>query len=134
MGKPVKYRPPRRINIVSIGFIAALGVGVYLAYQYIPLLLLKSEAYRVLEERGSQLAGRRSAFLENPAQLEELKRQMLADLRAAGVDDPGAEVWIEPEGSSVRFGVIYSKWIEWPYDIIERQESVYEIEHIAKVR
>jgi hypothetical protein len=50
-------------------------------------------------------------------------------LRQVGVDDPDAEVWIEAEGREARFGVIYSKWVTWPFDVIEKQEHVYELEH-----
>lgn len=134
MPRIVKYRKPRKINAVSI-FLAILGaLLVYLGYQYIPNYMLEQEAYRVLEETSSHFAGRKSRYLATPDGLLTLRRRMHNNLRLIGVDDPDAESWIEVDGNEVRFGVIYSKWIEWPFDIIAKQEKVYEIEHTIVVR
>jgi hypothetical protein len=134
MPRIVKYRKPRKINVVTIllGILAAFLV--YLGYQYIPNYMLEQEAYRVLEETSSHFAGRKSRYLATTDGLVTLRRRMHNQLRLHGVDDPDAESWIEVDGHEVRFGVIYSKWIEWPFDIIPKQEKVYEIEHTIVIR
>ena len=58
MTTPVKYNKPRRINVVSVVLVALLAMAGYATYLYLPLYLTKHEAYRVLEETGSKVAGR----------------------------------------------------------------------------
>jgi len=134
MPRIVKYRKPRRINLVTI-LLGILAVFlVYLGYQSIPNYMLEQEAFRVLEETSSNFAGRKARYLETPDGLVTLRKRMHNQLRLIGVDDPDAESWIEVDGNEVRFGVIYSKWIEWPFDVIAKQEKVYEIEHTIVIR
>jgi hypothetical protein len=134
MPRIVKYRKPRKINAVTI-LLAILAIFiVYLGYQYIPNYMLEQEAYRVLEETSSHFAGRKSRYLATHGGLETLRRRMHNRLRIIGVDDPDSESWIEVDGNEVRFGVVYSKWIEWPFDIIAKQEKIYEIEHTIVIR
>lgn len=130
MDEPVKYKKPARINVVSVSLALGLGVLVLLGWQYIPLYLLKQEAYRVLEETGSVFSGRKGMYLEDPLAREELRGKMERDLRAVGIDDQDAETWIDVEGKEVRLGIAYGKWIEWPFDVIARSEKVYEVEHV----
>jgi len=134
MPRIVKYKKPRKINFVTIllGILAAFLV--YLGYQYIPNYMLEQEVYRVLEETSSNFAGRKSRYLEAPDEMLTLRNRMHNQLRVIGVDDPDAESWIEVDGNEIRFGVIYSKWIEWPFDVIPKQEKVYEIEHTIVIR
>ena len=131
MAQAVKYKKPRRINVVSVSLVLALGLAVYLGLQYFPLFLQKQEAYRVLEETSSAFSGRRNYYLEDTKAAEHLRRTMTADLRRVGINDPDLESWIEVEGKEVHFGVVYSIWIEWPFNMISKQEFVYEVEHVV---
>ncbi len=129
MAQAVKYKKPRRINVVSVSLALAAALFVYLAYQYLPLFLQKQEAYRALEETGSSFHGRRSYYSQDPKATENLRRRMEADLRRVGINDPELETWIEYEEHQAEFGAIYSIWIEWPWDILPKQEFVYEVIH-----
>ncbi len=133
MPRVVKYKRPRKINVVTVTLAAILGLAVYLGMQYLPLYILKSEAYRVLEETGSHFVGRFARYTSNPRDMDTLRRRLLNELRLVGMDDPDAEVWIEAEGREARLGVIYSKWVSWPFDIIPREEHVYELEHVVQL-
>ena len=125
----MKFRKPRSINTVSISLLIVLLIGAFLTYQYLPLYFLQSEAYRVLEETGSKFAGSKGLYRSDARALEDLRRKMQSDLKALGIEDPNIETWIEIDGPQTRLGVIYSVWLEWPLDIIPRQEKVYEVEH-----
>lgn len=133
MAKPVKYNSPRRFNLVSIPLFAALGLFVYFAYQYVPLLFLKHEAFRILEENGSALIGHRALYKNNGAAREKLRRKMESELRAVGVDDPELESWVEIENGEARLGAIYSEWVHWPFELFPKREMVYEVEHRCSV-
>lgn len=134
MAQAVKYKRPRKINLVSVTLGSITALIVYLGYQYLPNYLLEQEAYRVLEETASHFYGSRMRYLANPDLIENLRRRMHNEMRLMGVDDPDSESWIEVDDHEVRFGIIYSKWITWPFDVIEKQEKVYEIEHTVAVR
>jgi hypothetical protein len=129
MAEPITYKKPRRINIVSVTLVLALALAAYAAYQFLPLYFQKQEVYRVLEETSSAFSGKRSLYVEDPSSRETLRRNMENDIRNIGVDDPELETWIEVDGTEVRFGAVYSKWVEWPLGIVARQEHVYEVEH-----
>ncbi len=129
MTTPVKYKKPRRINAVSITLAFVLLVAGYAAYMYLPLYFLQHEAYRVLEETGSKLSNRARFYTDDGPAREELRRKMQRQIKDVGVQDPNIETWIEFEGKEVRVGVLYSAWVEWPFDVIEKQESIYELEH-----
>ncbi len=131
MARPIKYKRPRKINAVSVTLGLILFVAGYLAYKLFPLFLLKQEAYRVLEEFGSAYAGRDNAYRADPKKVEELRRKMTAELRNIGIADPDLETWIEVDQREARFGAVYSAWVSWPFDVIEKQEHVYEIEHVV---
>jgi hypothetical protein len=129
MAKPLKYKKPRKINAVSIGLVFALLVIVYLTYQYLPLFLLRQEAYRVLDEISSEYTATAGRFMAEDAELDKLTAKLSRELRRVGVRDPDMEHWIEPNGENeVAIGVIYSDYIEWPMDLIPKQERVAEIE------
>ncbi|MEX1367481.1 MAG: hypothetical protein AB1Z98_30415 [Nannocystaceae bacterium] len=129
MTTPVKYNKPRRINVVSIVLVALLAMGAYATYLYLPLYLTKHEAYRVLEETSSKIAGRAGLYAEDSSARDEVRLTMQRQIKGLGVDDPNIETWIEFEGKEVHLGVVYSTWVEWPFGIAERQESIYELEH-----
>lgn len=129
MTTPVKYKKPRRINPVSIVIVALLALGAYATYLYLPLYLTKHEAYRVLEETSSKVAGRPAFYAEDSSARDKLRLDMQRQIKGVGVEDPNIETWIEFEGKQVHLGVVYSAWVEWPFDVVERQESVYELEH-----
>lgn len=129
MAKPVKYKKPRRINPVSVTLAAiALVLGV-VAWEYVPLYITRNEAYRVLESYGSTFSGRDSYYTQDNIARESLRRKMNSELRTVGVSDTDMESWIEVDGKELRLGVVYSKFIEWPFDIVRRTEEIYEIEH-----
>ena len=129
MADPVKYKKPRKINPVSVTIVGVLGVLGLMAWEYAPLVILKSEAYRVLESYGSKISGRSSYYLDDPIARNSLRLKMESELRLAGVNDRDMETWIEVDGSEVSLGVVYSKFIDWPFDIVSRTEELYEIEH-----
>ena len=129
MGQPVKYRKPRRINVVSVSIVAVLLVIGVVVYEYLPLYITKLEAFRVLEEHGSTFRGRARHYSSDTLAREELESKMSSALRQIGVNDPEMACGIEVDGKEVTLWVEYSKFIDWPFDIIERQEEVYEVEH-----
>jgi len=131
MATPVKYKKPRRINVVSVTLVLVLALAAYAAYQWLPLYFRRHEAYRVLQETGSKLAGRAGYYEADAQAREEMRRTMQRQLVEIGIDDPKIETWVEIEGKEARLGVVYSAWIEWPLDVVERQESVYEVEHVV---
>jgi hypothetical protein len=135
MIQKVKYKKPRKINPISVSLAAVFGLLGFLAYQYVPLALKSGEATRVLDEAASKFNGQPGRYLKNEKELNRLKRQIRNDLMLAGVTDPNLETWIEADSSDlVRFGCLYSEWIEWPFDIIDRQEKVYELEYTLHVK
>jgi len=129
MPESVKYKKPARINIVSVTIALAIAIMAVLAWQYIPVHVEKQEAYRVLEEYGSQFMSRKSMYLEDANARDQLRRKMINDLRTAGIEDPQAEFWIEVDGHEVTLGVAYVAVIEWPFGLLPRQEKLYELEH-----
>ena len=131
MAVDVKYKPPRKINPVSVTIVGVFALSAYMVYQYFPLFLLKQESYRILEETGSRYAGKHSFYRATPKRMEKLKRKMHSELRTVGVTDTEMESWIEIDGPEVRFGCIFSVFVHWPFEIVEAQEFVYEHEHIV---
>lgn len=129
MTSPVTYKKPRLVNIVSVTLALVLGFGAYFSYQYIPIFLVKQEAYRILEETGSRMASHASLYEREDKEREKLRRKLDADLRILGVRDPDMETWIEIDGNNVEIGVIYSDYVEFPLDIFARREFVQELVH-----
>ena len=135
MIQKVKYKKPRKINPISVSLAAFLFLIGFLAYQYVPLALKKGEATRVLDEAASKFAGQPGRYRAVEKEMNRLKRQIKNDLYLVGVVDPDLEIWIEEDSNNqVRFGCLYSEWIEWPFDVIERQEKVYEIEYTLSLK
>lgn len=130
MATPVQYKKPRRINVVSVTLVLLLVLAGYAAWQWAPLYFRRNEAYRILQETGSKMAGRAGFYEQDADAREDLRRTMQRQLVDVGIDDPKIETWIEIEGKELRLGVVYSAFIEWPLDVIEPQESVYEVEHV----
>jgi hypothetical protein len=133
MAEAIRYKPPRLVNPVSVTIALIIGSIVFAGYQYLPLYFQKLEAYRVLEETGSKFSARRNFYLSQPTARETLRRQMEADLRHIGVNDPEMETWIEVEGKEASLGVVYSEWVEWPFGLIEPTEHVYQSEHFVRL-
>lgn len=129
MATPIKYIKPRRINVVSVTLLLAVLIAGYAAYLYLPLYFLRHEAYRVLEETGSEVSVRGAFYMEDSPARDELRKKMQRKIKDMGVDDPNIETWIEFEGKEAHLGVVYSVWVEWPFGLIERQETLYELEH-----
>ncbi len=129
MIEPIRYKKPRRINFVSVTLVLALALGVYAAYQFLPLWFMKNEVHRVLQETSSTFAGRRNLYVEDAQARDTLRRRMETDIRNLGVDDPDLETWIEVDRGEARFGAVYSRWVEWPFGVVAPQEHVYEVEH-----
>lgn len=134
MATPVKYKRPSRINVVSVTLLLVVLFGGYAAYLYLPLYLTRHEAYRILEETGSKIAGRPGYYREDSSARDDLRLQMQRTIKNSGIDDPRMETWIEFEGQQVRVGVYYSLWVEWPFDLMPKRESEYELEHTLVVR
>lgn len=131
MATPVQYKKPRRINAVSVTIVLLLALAGYAAYQWLPLYFKRHEAYRVLQETGSKLAGRAGFYEQDTQAREDMRKTMQRQLVEVGIDDPKIETWIELEGKEARLGVVYSAWMEWPLDVVERQEILYEVEHVV---
>jgi hypothetical protein len=123
----VEYKQPRKLNIVVIAIVVALVAGVYLMWLYLPAYFLKSEVMRVLDETSSEFTGQTSRMLAERKLVDKMLADMRSDIQALGVDDPKAEYWIEiDDENQVRFGVLYSDWIELPFT--EPKEVVNELE------
>lgn len=131
MAQAVKYKKPRRFNSVTVVLLVVTGLTIFFAYQYLPLFMQKQEAYRVLEETGSAFAGKRTYYEKKADATEALRMRMTNDLRRVGVQDPDLETWIELEDHEAEFGAVYSIFIEWPFQLIEKQEFVYEVQHVV---
>lgn len=132
MTEMVKYKKPRRINVVSVSLALLVAFGIYMGVQWLPQFLQKQEAFRVLEETGSKFSKRRSLYINHADKAEALRRQMANELRRTGVEDPEMETWIEIDEHEARLGVLYSSWLEWPFDVVARTESIQEIEHVVE--
>jgi hypothetical protein len=130
MPTPVEYEKPRRINVVSVTLVLLLLLAGYAAWQWAPLYFQRHEAHRVLQATGSTIAGRAGFYERDDDAREDLRKAMQRQLVEVGIDDPKLETWIEIEGKELRLGAVYSAWIEWPLDVIERHESVYQVEHV----
>lgn len=129
--QPVKYKKPRRINSVSITLLLFAIAVVYLAYQWIPIVFLKYEANRILEEAGSKMTKQAKLFQTDRRALEQLRGKLRGDLYGVGVDDPQVDVWIEFENNEARIGTVYSVWVHWPFDILKPHEVEYQMEHVV---
>ena len=130
-----KYKKPRKINAVSISLAFVAFVLGWVVYQYLPATLLKQEAYRVLDETASKFAHRKSLYLTSKPDLAKLRGKMNSQLRLVGIKDPAMESWIEIDDKHhVRFGVLYSYFIEWPGDVIKKQEKTVEMEYPLEIR
>lgn len=127
MNKPVTYKQPRKLNIVVIAILAALVAGAYAAWIYVPVALRKSEVMRVLDETSSEFTGQAARMLADNKVVDKLRRDMASDIQAVGVNDPQAEYWIEiDDDNTIRFGVLYSDWIELPFT--EPREKIVELQ------
>lgn len=130
MAESVEYKKPRKLNIVVIGLVAALVIGVYLLWVYLPAYFRKGEVMRVLDETSSEFTGQVSRMLAEPKLIEKMVADMRSDIQQLGVNDPQAEYWIEVDDENqMRFGVLYSDWIELPFG--EPKEVVNELEMLC---
>ncbi|MEE9384721.1 MAG: hypothetical protein V3V08_15060 [Nannocystaceae bacterium] len=135
MVKTVHYKRPRKINPVTVSLALAVSLSGYMAYQYLPMLLRKNEAARIIDETSSKFAGRKSRFLASAQRIEQLRKTMHADLVRVGISDPDMETWIEVDSiHAIRFGVAYAETIRWPHDWIEPQLRVFEVERDLELR
>lgn len=129
MTEGFKYKKSR-FNIVAIAIVLLLAGGAYLAYVFVPVRMRASEAMRVLDETSSEFTGQSSRMLADRKVVDKLRRDMIGDLQAVGITDPQAEHWIEiDDANTVRFGVLYSDWIELPFS--EPRERVHELEMLC---
>jgi len=123
----VDYKKPRKFNIIAVIIVLALVAGAYFLWVYLPVSLRKSEAMRVLDEVSSTFTGQASRMLADDKVVDKLRRDMMGQLQDVGIDDPNAEYWIEIDSDDqIRFGVLYSDWIELAWG--EPKETVNEIE------
>jgi hypothetical protein len=130
VAEAVRYKQPRKFNLVVVALLVALFAGAYAVWIYLPISLRKSEVMRVLDEISSEFTGQAAQMLANDKQVDKLLRRMKTDIRALGVDDPKAEYWIEiDDPDQVRFGVLYSDWIDLPFT--EPREKVVELQMLC---
>lgn len=131
MAQAIRYKRPRKLNVVSLSLLAAFVSAVVVASEYLPMYLRKQEAYRVLDETSSTFAGQKHRYLKDPASLEQLTHKMAAELRRLGIDDPDMEHWIEPENDhTIRFGVVYTEVLTWPFDLVGPHEKEIQAEYV----
>lgn len=127
MAEAVAYKQPRKFNLVVITLLVALVAGAYALWIYLPVSMRKSEVMRVLDETSSEFTGQAARMLAVDDEVEKLLRSMRSDIQAVGVNDPDAEYWIEiDDENQIRFGVLYSDWIELPFT--EPREKVVELQ------
>lgn len=130
MAEPVRYKQPRKLNWVVVVLLLALVGGAYLVWVYVPVSLRKSEVMRVLDETSSEFTGQSSRMMAERKLVDQLQRKMQSDIQLVGVEDPKAEYWIDLDSDDrVRFGVLYSDWIELPFS--EASERVVELEMLC---
>lgn len=130
MSESVKYKKPRKINVVVIGLLAMLVGGAYLLWLYLPQSFRKSEVMRVLDETSSEFTGKSSRMLGDRKLVDQMVNDMRTLIYELGITDPDAEYWIEiDDDNQVRFGVLYSDWIELPFT--EPKEVVNELEMLC---
>jgi hypothetical protein len=130
MAQALKYKRPRKFNVVTIALILIAMLIVFLLSQYIPLYFREQEAYRILDETSSQFAGKKNRYLASDPHIMQLQERMANDLRLVGITDPDMEYWIEVDNkNTVRFGVVYGETITWPWDIIPPQSKEVELEY-----
>ena len=126
----VTYKKPRKFNIVVIGILAALTAGIYLAWVYLPAYFRRSEVIRVLDETSSSFTGKASRMLADQKLVDSMLNEMASTIRDLGVNDPHAEFWIEiDDDDTLRFGTLYSDWIELPFT--DAREVVNELEMLC---
>ncbi|PRP96492.1 hypothetical protein [Enhygromyxa salina] len=127
MNEPVKYKKPRKFNIVVIVILAVLIGGGYVLWIYIPAYFRKGEVMRVLDETSSEFTGQASRMLAEPKLVDHMLSEMRNDIEELGVQDPQSEYWIEvDDDDQIRFGALYSDWIDLPFG--EPKEVVNELE------
>ena len=134
MSEIVKYKRPRKINVVSVSLTLILIFLGYMASQYVPIWILRSEANRVLDEHTSKFSGAKNRYLQVEKDRKRLKAEMSTELRRVGINDPDMEVWLEVESQTeVLFGVLYSEYVNYPFELMPRKEIVEEIEYVLKL-
>jgi hypothetical protein len=130
VAESVQYKKPRKINIIVIGLLAALVIGVYLVWVYLPFYFRKSEVMRVLDETSSEFTGQASRMIAERKLVDQMVKDMGTQIAELGVNDPDAEYWIEiDDDDQIRFGALYSDWIELPF--IKSREVVNELEMLC---
>jgi len=132
---PINYKKPRRINFVSVSLTLVAASFLYVGSQLLPNFLAKQEAYRALDEISSKFSGSRGRYLHDKQAFRSLSAELVAELRRSGVSDPQMETWIEIDSpQEVRFGVVYSEYFVWPFDVIEAHERVVELEYLLEMK
>ena len=131
VAESVKYKQPRKLNIVVIAIIAALVIGAYALWIYMPSYFRKSEVMRVLDETSSEFTGKASRMLAEKKLIDNMLARMRSQIQELGVNDPIAEYWIEVDDENqVRFGVLYSDWLDIPF-ADEPKEVVNHLEMLC---
>jgi hypothetical protein len=130
VAEAVTYKKPRKFNIVVVGLLLALISAAYLVWVFVPVMIRKSEAMRVLDETSSEFTGQASRMLASPDLVVKMRRDMAGRIQTLGVEDPEAEFWIEIDSDDqIRFGALYSDWIELPF--MDPRERVVEIQMLC---
>jgi hypothetical protein len=131
MAKIVQYKKPRRFNVVTV-ILILLGIAAgWAGVTYFPVFMLRSEVYRILEEKSSEFAASRRRFLAVQEERRALDQRMRTAIMTVGVRDPEFETWIEPhDDGRVVFGCAYMEEIHYPFDIVEPTQRVYQAEFV----
>jgi hypothetical protein len=100
-------------HLIWIALLAALVGGGYYGYERAGAKIGQEEVKRILEEHGMK-AERQKAKYRDEKSRDQLRREMTPLLRAAGVSDPEAEVWVDLEDGVLSLGVVYTETLERP--------------------
>jgi hypothetical protein len=130
VAESVQYKKPRKFNVVVIAILGGLAFLVYLAWLYLPMYFRKSEVMRILDETSSEFCSTASRMMSDNKLVDQMLNKMRGNIQGLGVNDPQAEYWIEIDSEDqVRFGALYSDWIQLPF--LDAKEVVNELEMLC---
>lgn len=129
MAQPVKYKQPRIINVVSVTLVLLLLAGGWAGWEMMRVAFMRQEVFRVIEETGSNFAGRRHLYRKDAQQRDALRGRMESQIRQLGVDDPELETWIDVDGQLADFGAVYTAEYHWPFDVFAPIRRDVQLDH-----
>jgi hypothetical protein len=109
-----RYQQPRRINIVSLILLLAVGGGIYATVQFGPAYWRMWQVKEILSDTASR-------FMSNPT-LAKGDGRYLSDIRDQAADrvralvrDTKATVSLALEGGEVKVAASYAEVVKHPY-------------------